>query len=285
MAALTDKKKTLYVSDLDGTLLGADSQVSDASVAILNELIDHHGLLFTVATARTTATVVPLMQAVHATLPYIVLSGAAMWHPLSQSLQQVQSLDTGLVSDICHIFELHTVHPFVYRCHGNTILAHHYGPLSAVEQEFVDQRNDTPYKLFLLDDAHYHTSSDPTMLVFAMDHGPVLHDIYEQVLATSLPCTPIIYHDNNDPRLGLLEIYAPGCSKAAAIARLARQVGAERVVAFGDNLNDLAMLNAADHAVAVANAVPAVRAAADEVIGANSDDSVARWLLARHQAL
>ena len=45
---------TLYVSDLDGTLLGADSHLSVASCAMLNEAIAQ-GALFTVATARTPA--------------------------------------------------------------------------------------------------------------------------------------------------------------------------------------------------------------------------------------
>ena len=50
--------RTLFVSDMDGTLMGGDSRVSARSVAIINNLVDHHGLLFTVATARTTATAV-----------------------------------------------------------------------------------------------------------------------------------------------------------------------------------------------------------------------------------
>ena len=48
---------------------------------------------------------------------------------------------------------------------------------------------------------------------------------------------------------------------------------------FGDNLNDLPMMAVADVAVAVANAMPQVREAADIVIGANDTDSVARYML------
>lgn len=49
--------KTLYITDLDGTLLDANSQVSAEAVEVLNPMLDD-GLLFTVATARTPATVV-----------------------------------------------------------------------------------------------------------------------------------------------------------------------------------------------------------------------------------
>ena len=55
--------KTLYVSDLDGTLLNSRSLVSPFTTAALNELIAD-GMMFSIATARTPATVVALMEAV-----------------------------------------------------------------------------------------------------------------------------------------------------------------------------------------------------------------------------
>jgi Cof subfamily protein (haloacid dehalogenase superfamily) len=84
-------------------------------------------------------------------------------------------------------------------------------------------------------------------------------------------------HSNND---GLLEISAPGISKATGLAALARQHGVEQeqVVAFGDMPNDLPMLAWAGHAVAVANAHAEVREAADEVTASNDDDGVAQVL-------
>ncbi len=50
------------------------------------------------------------------------------------------------------------------------------------------------------------------------------------------------------------------------------------MIAFGDMPNDLAMLEWAGHAVAVANAHPAVLEAADEVTASNDDAGVARVL-------
>ena len=70
--------KTLYITDLDGTLLDANSQVSAEAVEVLNPMLDD-GLLFTVATARTPATVVPMLSQLHTRLPFIVLNGAATW--------------------------------------------------------------------------------------------------------------------------------------------------------------------------------------------------------------
>ena len=87
MATSGDIKKTLYVSDLDGTLLNDQSVLSPGTVATLNRVIGQLGGFFTIATARTPATVVPLMQEVHATLPFIVIGGSAMWNPVTHSYE------------------------------------------------------------------------------------------------------------------------------------------------------------------------------------------------------
>ena len=80
--------------------------------------------------------------------------------------------------------------------------------------------------------------------------------------------------------LRLVEISAAGVTKASALERLCRRLGvaASEVVAVGDMDNDLAMLEWAGTAVAVANATQDVLDAADEVTAANTDDGVALLL-------
>ena len=77
--------------------------------------------------------------------------------------------------------------------------------------------------------------------------------------------------------LRVVEISAAGVTKAFALERLCRRLGvaASEVLAIGDMPNDLAMLEWAGTAVAVANADPQVLAAADEVTAANTEDGVA----------
>jgi hydroxymethylpyrimidine pyrophosphatase-like HAD family hydrolase len=78
----------------------------------------------------------------------------------------------------------------------------------------------------------------------------------------------------------LLEISAPGVSKASALARICadRAIPSDDVIAFGDMPNDLAMLDWAGCAVAVAGAHPDVLAAADEVTLGNDEEGVAATL-------
>jgi hydroxymethylpyrimidine pyrophosphatase-like HAD family hydrolase len=75
----------------------------------------------------------------------------------------------------------------------------------------------------------------------------------------------------------LLEISGTGVSKATTLARCCAERGitADEVVAFGDMPNDVDMLSWAGTSYAVANAHPAVLAAATYRTAANEEDGVA----------
>jgi Cof subfamily protein (haloacid dehalogenase superfamily) len=81
--------------------------------------------------------------------------------------------------------------------------------------------------------------------------------------------------------LGFVEICPPGVDKATGLAVVAESLGVDpaEVLVFGDMPNDLPMFEWAGWGrVAVANAHPAVRAAADELTLPNDDDGVAVYL-------
>ena len=276
--ALINDMKTLYVSDLDGTLLGADSQVSQVTAGILNELLDNRDIHFTIATSRTPATVVPIMANIHSRLPFITMSGAALWNPITSRMEQVNSIPTTVVGAVIDILKRYDAHPFIYRNHNDTMIyTHHCRMMSAEERAFVEQRSNLPLKRYFLDDDDYRQSSDDAMLIFAMTTTGDLEQAYLEIKA-SVDCHAIFYHDAVNPKWELLEIYRTGCSKASAVRKLAADIGADRIVVFGDNLNDLEMFKAAHYAIAVGNALPEVKASASEIIGVNTADSVVRWL-------
>jgi len=278
MATIEEIKKTLYVSDMDGTLLNDQSVLSQGTVATLNRIIGELGGLFTIASARTPATVVPLMQDVHATLPFIVIGGAAMWNPVTHSYEHTRGIADSTINAVADVFDLHGIHPFIYRRHGNLLHTHHSGSMSAQEERFIASRQHLPLKKFFLDDDQFRHSPDEALLIFSMNKYAVLKAIANDIQAAVDTCTVMLYHDIFDESEGYLEIFTAGTSKAGAIHELARQVGAERIVVFGDNRNDIAMMQAADYSVAVGNAFPEVKAAASEVIEENTADSVARWI-------
>ncbi|MFH9119807.1 HAD family hydrolase [Streptomyces globisporus] len=76
---------------------------------------------------------------------------------------------------------------------------------------------------------------------------------------------------------GTVELAPRGVDKGTGLAAAAEQlgIGAERTVAFGDMPNDLPMFAGSGLRVAMGNAHPELRAAADEVTLSNAEDGVA----------
>lgn len=74
-----------------------------------------------------------------------------------------------------------------------------------------------------------------------------------------------------------LDVVANGVSKGKGLEKLSELLGTARgnVYAVGDNMNDLEMLSAAGHSFAVANAEPAVKAAADDIVPSCDNDALA----------
>lgn len=270
--------KTLYVTDLDGTLLNAASRVSDESRNILCNLLSQQGVLFSIATARTPATAVQLMDGVPVNIPLIVMAGAAMWDISRSEYVNTVPIPERSVQLICDIYENHGVNPFVYRNHHGVLHAHHHHSLRDDEKQFVGERISSAFKRFILSDSPYAESPDPALLIFAMNSFERLEAVSNDIKKAGIPCHSVCYHDIFNHENGILEVYAPGVTKAAAVSRLKELTGAGRLVVFGDNLNDREMMQAADYSVAVENAFDEVKEIANEVIGPNTADSVARWI-------
>lgn len=106
------------------------------------------------------------------------------------------------------------------------------------------------------------------------------HDV-DTLLAAAARIVPPEVATVTQAGLGFIEILPPGVDKATGLAVVAQTLGVDPadVLVFGDMPNDLPMFAWAGWGrVAVANAHPAVRAAADEITGSNDDDGVARYL-------
>ena len=119
---------------------------------------------------------------------------------------------------------------------------------------------------------------DRILLFLTMQPTEAARKVYGRIKELG-DCRPIFYHDMYGDEIAELEVFAADASKAIGVREVAHIAGATEVVAFGDNVNDLPMLRAADHSVAVGNAVPEVRETASETIGPNTEDSVARYIL------
>lgn len=273
-------KKHLFVTDLDGTLLNADSKVSQESAEIISSL-SREGALITVATARTPATVEPLLCETATSIPAIVMTGAAMWDRKEKRYIAPAFVTSETITDIMPLFARNKINPFIYvlPAEGSVMTVYHNGILTNAEQRFVDDRRGLQLKHFCLDSTRCAEYPIPgTILIFAMGPRDRLDPVARQ-LKTDKRCSVSYYNDIFNHDLAYIEIFGPGVSKAAAVKRLADSLGATGITVYGDNLNDLSMMQIADEGVAVANAVPELIAAATRTIGPNTESSVARDIM------
>ena len=262
---------------MDGTLLNNGSFVSNGSSSIISDL-SHDGALITVATARTPATVVPLMEGTFTTVPCVVLTGAAMFDHATSAYHDVSYIPPDDCELLKSLYADAGIHPFVYHLdvNGELVVYHHYD-MTQAERDFYTPRSNLRLKRFTFEKMASGENNN-VLLLFSIAPKRAILPLADAIRATgrfSVSCYPDIFM----PDLLILEVYSAGVSKANAVMRLMESAGAQRLVAFGDNLNDLPMLDIADVAVAVANAHPHVKESADIVIGPNYDDSVARFML------
>lgn len=269
-------EKTLYVSDLDGTLLNRNSEVSESSRIILNRLIVENDVMFSVATARTPATVVRLMSGIKTSLPFIVMTGAGMW---KNGLINRCYMKPERVEYLLGMCRKYGINPFLYTYNeaSGALDVWHGLEMNGYERDFMRQRTGTPYKKFVISDAPPTGIAGRTMLLFAAAPYKKVSAAYSEA-QKRLPCSMTCYHDIFDSSTGFFEVMAEGVSKAAAVKRLAADVGATRIVVFGDSPNDLSMRSVANLFVAPENASKEVRDVADCIADNNDNDCVARWI-------
>jgi hydroxymethylpyrimidine pyrophosphatase-like HAD family hydrolase len=109
-----------------------------------------------------------------------------------------------------------------------------------------------------------------------------LDDVVEKL--KDIPQIDFAYYKDSYSDDWLIEIYSYTASKANGAKEVKEIVGAKSITAFGDNLNDIIMLNGADTAVAVENAVVQVKEIADVIIGNNNDNSVVKYIIEKENA-
>lgn len=270
---------TLYVTDMDGTLLNAQGQVSPESVRLLNGLLAR-GLHFTVATARSPATVVGLLQELDLKLPAVLMTGTMIYDVKARRAIATTPFPAQVRDTLCDLLDLTGQEALVYRVEDGLLRVHYREISTRFESEFVAERWHSPYKAFVRVKSYRQAAAGGEMLLLMMclDDAASASQWYKAF--SQLDGVVCYFYANEYGKGYTMEVYPAGCNKATGIETVRRMAGADRVVAFGDNVNDLPLFAASDESCAVAGAVAEVKEAADHVIGASGEDGVARWIAA-----
>jgi HAD superfamily hydrolase (TIGR01484 family) len=250
--------------DLDGTLLRSNGTLDARSRRALVQ-IERAGIQLVLCTARPHRWLRPLGDLIGHQGVAICANGAVVCDLRTESILEARPLDPPAAREVVSLLKS-ALPGSTWAVERTTGFAHEpsYTPRWPVPPDTI------------IDAIEALIAEPAVKLMVRDDRLPA--DPLLQLARRRVGDRAELTHSNSAD--SLLEISAPGVSKASALERLCRQRGIapEDVIAFGDMPNDLPMLRWAGHAVAVANAHPDVLGVADEVTRDNDDAGVARVL-------
>jgi hypothetical protein len=232
----------LVALDMDGTLLDGGQDISPENRRWIRRAMEA-GVTVCLASGRGRGSMLPYYERLGLSgQPFVAVNGGEVWRDANRLLSR-RPLDRSLNGPLKAIAEAHDTWFWAYGLDGYLTKANWD---AAFEKE-------TWLKF------GYYTE-DPEALARV-----------KEALAALGP----LEITNSDPNN--LEVNPCGVSKAAGLAEVCRELGIrmEDAMAVGDSLNDLAMIRQAGIGVAMGNAQPAVKRAADAVVAGNEEDGVA----------
>lgn len=268
--------KTLFISDLDGTLLTSRENISDYSLKNLNTLIDTRGLCFTYATARSLNSAAKACWGLRQNLPVILYNGAVIMEPWSRRMLYNNHFNRGQLDYIRDALIKFDVQPLIYSFSqaGNEKVSWVEGQETEGMLRYLARRRGdsrlNPVKSaddLIGDDIFYFTC------IAKKEH---LDALYAHIQASfDIRC---IYEQETYQTDYWCEIMPSNTSKGTAAGHLKTLLGAERMVSFGDGINDESLFRASDESYAVQNALDSLKKVATGVIGYSEEDAVCKFL-------
>ena len=267
---------TLYVSDLDGTLLNTNTELSEKSKGILNILLQR-GVKFTYATARSFSSASKIVQGLNISIPVITYNGAYFIEPAEGKIIYSTSFSYDQMKYISTIFIENKIYPLVYSLFNSEERVswlegkENEGMLHYLKARMGDKRLRcvTKEEELYLGAIFYFTA------IGEKNELEILKSYFDDKSQFICTLQQELYGDGEY----WLEVMPHNATKAMGIKRLKEITGCDKVICFGDAINDISMFAIADEAYAVAEANLQLKQISTGVIGSNNDDGVALWLL------
>ncbi len=260
-------KYKLLCSDLDGTLLSAKSDVSEFTISQINKIKGH--LRVILVSARMPSAMRYIQESLGITdQPLVCYNGALVLSGKKELtsilitmdlLREISTICSGLKTDLGLYYNDEWYVPISTQRVETEIKYTKTRPIFQPTIETLDnweKRNVGAHKIMLMGTK---ASADELMPLLLEKFSSKLH----------------LYRSNDT----LIEIAPKSVSKLSAIKLLLKKnESLKDVIAFGDNYNDIDMLENVGCGVAVANARNEVKLIADYVTLKNTQDGVAHFI-------
>jgi Cof subfamily protein (haloacid dehalogenase superfamily) len=257
----------LLACDLDGTLMGDDTIIPPGVRQALAKVQDR-GIHVTLATGRGFPETLPFARQLKIKIPLICYQGGLIKHPLTQEVLFRATMNRQLVLKVVRLAQERQWHLIVYL--GDTMYIQDfrhgqrfYNDLLSRDIQQVDD----------LTAVVAHGRVDPAKFLIVADEGaPQAADRIEEDLQQRFGTELHVVRSH----LLFIEGNPLGVSKGEGLRRLAEYLALSqaRVMAIGDQGNDVAMLEWAGLGVAMGNGSDAAKAAADWIAPSLDNDGV-----------
>ncbi|HGL4262017.1 Cof-type HAD-IIB family hydrolase [Burkholderia dolosa] len=258
----------VIATDLDGTLLNGEHQLDPYTIETFRRL-DREGLQFVIATGRHYADVAGIRN-VLGIRPYLITSNGARVHAPDDTTIHAQNIDPAIVRAL--------VQPAVAGTHGRVIVN-----LFTDDGWLIDR--DAPHLLAFHQDSGFRYEVIDVASHDGADIAKVLYIGEPADLAVVAERMRVQFGDALYVTYSLpdcLEVMTANVSKGRALRAVLARIGVDagHCIAFGDNMNDIDLLETAGHAFMMNNANPDLIARLPHIprIGNNFEAGVARHL-------
>ncbi|WP_042356504.1 Cof-type HAD-IIB family hydrolase [Bacillus rubiinfantis] len=261
-------QKHLIALDLDGTLLKDDKTISEKTKLVLNRAREN-GHVVMIATGRPYRSSEMYYRELELDSPIVNFNGAFTHHPLQNGWGFYhEPLDVKVAKDIvdaCRSFQFHNIIAEVmddvyFHYHDQKLLdIFSFGNPKITTGDLVNFLHDSPTSMLI------HTEEDQLQKIRAH-----LAEVHAEVIEQRSWAAP--WH--------VIEIIKAGLNKAVGLKKAAEyyDIPADRIIAFGDEDNDLEMIEYAGHGIAMGNAIDTLKNIANDVTLTNEEDGVAAYI-------
>lgn len=274
---MLDGKNTTYriiALDLDGTLLNQQKKILPESLSAL-ALARQQGVKVVIVTGRHHSAIHPFYQALQLDTPAICCNGTYLYDYRAQKTLHANPLTAQQAKSVIALLEQHAIHGLMYADDGmlyQTPTGHVVSSLAWAETLPAHQRPA------FIQVASLAAAADSAQGIwkFALSHHDTreLNAFAQHVMqALDLTCE-WSWQDQVD-------VAQTGNTKGKLLQHWVESQGMSmrEVVAFGDNFNDISMLEAAGLGIAMGNSADEIKARADRVIGHNGEPAIADVIL------
>ena len=274
------KKYRLIALDIDGTLLSPQSQLTPRTVRAVHEAIGA-GYVVTLATGRNWTESRSILTDLRFAGPCVFVGGAMVVDTRRGQTLYRQQMHADLARELCGLFE----------GVGHAACALQDTIVAGVDYLISDGIG--------LSDALTRWLKVTAATFRHLPAGELPRHGHEHTVRVGIVAPPqeveliqarldadfgrrVVRHAIHVPAYGVdvLEAFDPQVSKWRGVLEIAGRHGIDgsEVIAVGDDVNDIPMLQSAGLGVAMGNARPGVRESAARTIGSNAQDGLAEFL-------